>query len=132
MTARTPATVGVEPYLWHRPDGTAEQCIAVKSVAGRRVIIPARQLRQIADALHDRADENEQNNHEEITTMTNAFTEQQYDKLMIRAMREERRARDAEATIDQHTARIGYLEHLLAIREEQLEQLRGEVKGASL
>ena len=126
-----PRPVRALPWTWHYSNGRNEKCIAHSGGFSRRIIIPAKQMREIADALHDRADEFEQqtNNSQETTMIT--ITEEQYDKLMIRAMTEERRARDAEAKIEQHTARIGYLEHLLSIREEQLEQLRGEMKVAS-
>ena len=127
----SPRPVRALPYLWHRDDGADELCISLTGGFSRRIIIPAKQLREIADALHDRADEADiPFTPKENTTMT-TFTEEQYDKLMIRAMTEARRANDAEAKIEQHAVRINYLEHLLAIREEQLEQLRGEMKAAS-
>lgn len=125
-----PRPVRALPWTWHYPDGHDEKCIALTGERSRRIIIPAAQLREVADALHDRADESEVSNlNNQENTMT--ITEEQYDKLMIRAMTEQRRARDAEAQIEQHTARIGYLEHLLSIREEQLEQLRDAAKVAS-
>lgn len=128
----SPRPVRVLPYIWHRDDGTDELTISLTGSFSKRIIIPARQLREIADALHDRADESEDPkiNDQETTMTTTTFTEEQYDKLMIRAMAEERRTRDAETQIEQHTARIGYLEHLLSIREEQLTELGGLVKEA--
>jgi hypothetical protein len=126
----SPRPVRAVPYLWHGNDGTSDQlCIAITGWNGRRLIIPARQLREVADALHDRADEADIPYTTQENTMT--ITEEQYDKLMIRAMTEARHAREAEARTEQHAARIGYLEHLLSIREEQLEQLRAVAKVAS-
>lgn len=122
-----PRPVRALPWTWHHPNGREEKCIALSGGYSRRIIIPAKQLREIADALHDRADEFENSNNSIQENMM-TITEEQYDKLMIRAMTEERRARDAEARIEQLEARIGYLEHLLSIREEQLEQLRGLAK----
>lgn len=117
------------PYTWFHDNKPDELCISITGGKGAKIIIPANQLREIADALHDRADEADIPYPPKENTMT--ITEEQYDKLMIRAMTEQRRAADAEARIEQHVARIGYLEHLLSIREEQLEQLRGEMKAAS-
>lgn len=121
-----PRPVRTLPWTWHYSNGRDEKCIALSGGFSRRIIIPAKQMREIADALHDRADESEVSNlNNQENTMMNTFTEEQYDKLMTRAMTEERRAQAAEAQVEQHAARIGYLEHLLSIREEQLEDLRG-------
>lgn len=126
----SPSRVRAYPYVWYGEGEYQELCIAITGANGRRIIIPAQQLRQIADQCHDRADEAQMpHTTQENTTMT-TFTEEQYDKLMIRAMTEQRRANDAEARSEQHVARIGYLEHLLSIREEQLEQLRDGMKAA--
>lgn len=117
------------PYTWFHDNAPDELCISITGGKGSKIIIPANQLREIADALHDRADEAEIPYTPKENTMT--ITEAQYDKLMIRAMTEARRADAAEGRIEQQAARNSYLEHLLAIREEQLEQLRDQMKVAS-
>ena len=127
----TPSAVRVAPYIWHGEGDHKELCITITANSGRRVIIPARQLREVAAALHDRADEAEVPYPPKENTTMSMITEEQHDQLMIRAMTEARHAREAEARIEQHVARIGYLEHLLSIREEQLEQLRGAAKVVS-
>ncbi|GAA1485917.1 hypothetical protein [Brachybacterium fresconis] len=55
-----PRTVAVRPWRWHYDEtGTVELCMTL-SDRRSQIIIPAWQLRDIADALHDRADEQEQ------------------------------------------------------------------------
>lgn len=51
-----PRPVQAQPWTWHHDDGTDELCVAIQGAKGRQIIIPAKQLREIADALHDRAD----------------------------------------------------------------------------
>lgn len=124
----SPRPVRALPWTWHHDNGHDEKCIAIFGVNSKKIIIPASQLREIADTLHDRADETETPNTPKENTIMTTFTEEQYDKLMIRAMTEARRADQAEALVRQHEGRINYLELLVANREEQLEQLVEELK----
>lgn len=51
-----PRKVHTIPWTWHHDDGTDELCIAIQGTFGKRIVIAASQLREVADALQDRAD----------------------------------------------------------------------------
>lgn len=53
-----PRPVRAYSWVWHYPDGTDRLCLMLNN-RNARLVIPTDQLREIADLLHDRADEAE-------------------------------------------------------------------------